>query len=76
MRINLSTPFAARDAVKALGVRWDTAKKVGHINDVADFTPFLRCVPDLATAGRVFRSLTPYHFKPAIYLRLDARNSA
>jgi hypothetical protein len=28
MRINLVTPFAEKDAVKALGARWDAAKKV------------------------------------------------
>jgi hypothetical protein len=28
MRIDLVTPFAEKDAVKALGARWDAAKKV------------------------------------------------
>jgi hypothetical protein len=28
MRINLVTPFAEKDAVKALGTRWDAATKV------------------------------------------------
>ncbi|MDP2370491.1 DUF5710 domain-containing protein [Rhodoferax sp.] len=27
MRINLIAPFAEKDAVKALGARWDAAKK-------------------------------------------------
>ncbi|MEO7937512.1 MAG: DUF5710 domain-containing protein [Burkholderiaceae bacterium] len=50
MRINLVTPFAEKDAVKALGARWDPAKKVWYIIDVADVTPFARWIPDLQSA--------------------------
>ncbi len=50
MRINLVTPFAEKDAVKTLGARWDAAKKVWYITDVADLTPFLRWIPDMDTA--------------------------
>jgi hypothetical protein len=50
MRINLTTPFAEKDAVKALGARWDAAKKVWYITDVADLSPFARWIPDLARA--------------------------
>jgi Domain of unknown function (DUF5710) len=50
MRINLTTPFAEKDAVKALGARWDAAKKVWYIMDVADLSPFARWIPDLARA--------------------------
>jgi hypothetical protein len=46
MRINLATPFSEKDAVKALGARWDAAKKVWYISDVADVTPFMRWIPD------------------------------
>ena len=51
MRINLVTPFAEKDAVKALGARWDAAQKVWYIKDVADLTPFLRWISnaDVAT---------------------------
>lgn len=45
MRINLVTPFAEKDAVKALGAKWDPARKVWYIVDVADLTPFLRWIP-------------------------------
>lgn len=51
MRINLVTPFAEKDAVKALGARWDPAKKVWYITDVADLTPFMRWIPDLEKAS-------------------------
>jgi hypothetical protein len=50
MRINLITPFAEKDAVKALGARWDATKKLWYITDVADLTPFARWIPDLAAA--------------------------
>ena len=46
MRINLVTPFAEKDAAKALGARWDSAKKVWYIQDVADLTPFARWIPN------------------------------
>lgn len=50
MRINLVTPFAEKDAVKALGARWDAAKKNWYIIDVEDLTPFLRWIPNSGTA--------------------------
>jgi hypothetical protein len=49
MRINLVTPFAEKDSVKALGARWDPAKKRWHITDVANLTPFMRWIPNLET---------------------------
>jgi hypothetical protein len=53
MRINLVTPFAEKDAVKALGARWDAAKKVWYIVNVEDLSPFIRWIPDLAAAQDV-----------------------
>lgn len=50
MRINLVTPFAEKDAVKALGARWDGANKVWYITDVADLTPYMRWIPNLEAA--------------------------
>ena len=50
MRINLATPFAEKDAAKALGARWDSDKRLWYITDVADLKPFLRWIPDLAAA--------------------------
>lgn len=50
MRIDLFTPFAEKDAAKALGARWDAAKKSWYIVDVADLTPFLRWIPDMEAA--------------------------
>lgn len=53
MRINLITPFAEKEAVKALGARWDSAKKHWYITDVSDLTPFARWIPDLNAATEV-----------------------
>ena len=50
MRINLVTPFAEKDAVKALGARWDASKKVWYITNVEDLTPFSRWIPSLDAA--------------------------
>lgn len=52
MRINLTTPFAEKDQVKALGARWDSQKKVWYIKDVEDLTPFERWIPDTASASK------------------------
>ena len=51
MRINLVTPFAEKDAVKALGARWDGSKKLWYVTDVADLTPFMRWIPNLEAAS-------------------------
>ncbi len=50
MRINLVTPFAEKDAAKALGARWDSIKKLWYIVDVADLTPFMRWIPNMNAA--------------------------
>lgn len=50
MRINLVTPFAEKDAAKALGARWDSKTKNWYIVDVADLTAFLRWIPNMDTA--------------------------
>jgi hypothetical protein len=45
MRIDLKVPFAEKDAAKALGARWDAAKKIWYVKDVADFTPMSQWIP-------------------------------
>ncbi|WP_114973095.1 DUF5710 domain-containing protein [Rhodoferax ferrireducens] len=57
MRINLVAPFAEKDAVKALGARWDAASKNWYIIDVKDLTPFLRWIPNAGTANDSWASL-------------------
>lgn len=57
MRINLKAPFADKDAVKALGARWDAATKNWYISDVEDLTPFLRWIPNAGTANDSWASL-------------------
>ena len=58
MRINLVTPFAEKDAVKALGARWDQANKLWYITDVPDLTPFMRWIPDFDAASEPAGSAT------------------
>ena len=48
MRINLQTTFAEKDQVKALGARWDVARKTWYIENVEDLTPFKRWIPALS----------------------------
>lgn len=49
MRINLNTPFAEKDQAKALGARWDVARKTWYIENVEDLTPFKRWIPSITT---------------------------
>ena len=65
MRINLVTPFAEKDAVKALGARWDAAKKFWYIVDVADLAPSKRWIPDMEAAVDVSGAM-PKVTKPKI----------
>jgi len=53
MRIDLKVPFAEKDTAKALGARWDAAKKIWYIQDVADVTPFMHWIPimEVSTEG-------------------------
>ena len=46
MRIDLTTPFAEKDAAKALGARWDAKTRNWYVVDVSDLTPFLRWMPN------------------------------
>jgi len=71
MRINLVTPFAEKDAVKALGARWDAAKKCWYIVDVADLAPFKRWIPDMDAAVDVSGS-SPKATKPKFNLPAPA----
>lgn len=48
MRINLKTTFAEKDQVKALGARWDVARKTWYVENVEDLTPFKRWIPGLS----------------------------
>ena len=51
MRINLVTRFADKDKVKALGARWDAARKTWYVNDAVDLDAFTRWIPSLEADG-------------------------
>ena len=75
MRINLVTSFAEKDAVKALGARWDAAKKCWYIVDVVDLTPFARWIPDVEAATGV-AGAAPQKMKPMVSLPSAAHTPA
>lgn len=45
MRINLNVPYEERHEAKALGARWDLARKTWYVSDVEDLTPFFAWMP-------------------------------
>lgn len=47
MRINLTTKFAEKEAVKALGARWDPIRRNWYIENVDDLTPFMKWLPGI-----------------------------
>jgi len=70
MRINLQCPYSEKDQAKALGARWDPARKVWYIVDVEDLTPFMRWITvspkesptrAVSLSKRVFPAKTPKH---------------
>jgi hypothetical protein len=54
MRIDLKVQFAEKDTAKALGARWDAAKRIWYVKDVVDLTPFSRWIPDVKAATEGF----------------------
>ncbi len=49
MRTDLRVPYAEKDEAKRLGARWDPARKVWYIENVADTAPFSRWMPSTGT---------------------------
>lgn len=47
-RIYLECPFRDKDDAKALGARWDNAKRAWFITEFDDFTLFMRWIPKTA----------------------------
>ena len=50
MRVDLKVPYPEKDTAKALGARWDAAKRIWYVKDVSDLTPFSRWIPDVKAA--------------------------
>jgi len=72
MRTDLVTPFAEKDAAKALGARWDAKSKNWYIVDVADLTPFLRWIPNL---GATPKALDDGKIQPAAQTMLKPKSA-
>ena len=52
MRIDLAVPYAEKDEAKALGARWDPARKRWYVNDPKDPEAFARWMTDEPGIGR------------------------
>ena len=54
MRTNLVVPFSEKDQAKALGARWDPARKLWYVDKLPDLAPFARWISgeSPATAGK------------------------
>ena len=48
MRTYLKVPFSEKEEVKALGARWDSAKKEWYAFRPENLTPFLKWLPEAA----------------------------
>lgn len=44
MRIDLSVAYAEKEQAKALGARWDDARKIWYVVDPKDVRPFMRWI--------------------------------
>lgn len=59
VNINLVTPSSQKNAVKALGARWDAGKKWWYIVDIADLATFVHWMPNMAAATQRFLTEPP-----------------
>jgi hypothetical protein len=44
-KVDLRVPFSERDAVKRLGARWDSRRKLWFVSDGIDLAPFAKWLP-------------------------------
>lgn len=51
MRTDLNVPFAEKDEAKALGARWDPARKSWYVQD-KDLAPFARWLREGASGAK------------------------
>jgi hypothetical protein len=60
--MDLKVPYAEKDEVKALGARWEPARRCWYIPDGLDLRPFRRWIPapDVGLPGLNLRSLETY----------------
>jgi hypothetical protein len=66
MRINLNVSFANKDKVKALGARWDAARRTWYVVDPDDLTGFLPYLQNKAVDSHGVDKNTEIHkFRPA-----------
>jgi hypothetical protein len=49
MRVDLRVPYAQKDAAKALGARWDAARKLWYVLDPSDLNAFADWLPEASS---------------------------
>ncbi len=52
MKTYLAVPLEQKERAKALGARWDPARRAWYVPDGIDLTPLLRWVPNLPRLSR------------------------
>lgn len=45
MRVDLKVPYSQKEAAKKAGARWDPARQVWYVEDMADLRPLLQWMP-------------------------------
>mgnify|MGYP000123054244 CR=1 FL=1 len=55
----LNVPYAEKDAAKALGGKWDAAKKKWYVPENTDLAPFAKWQADLSALESVSSSAKP-----------------
>lgn len=44
MRIDLAVPYEEKDQARALGARWDRARRIWYVSNADDLAPFMRWI--------------------------------
>lgn len=73
VRVDLKVSFEQKDQAKALGARWDVARKIWYIVDMEDLGPFLRWMPSPMAAWQAKKTKAPHRggHRPAFSPRKD-----
>ena len=66
MRTELDVPFSHKDEAKALGAKWDRAKKIWYVPDGVNPEPFAAWLPgvDRGTSRSTPSTPTPWPSSP------------
>jgi hypothetical protein len=75
MRINLNCPYEDKDRAKALGARWDVARKVWYVIDPQDLQPFAQWIKGMeGSSDSCAKKKRPNHGGPMVTTGAKFRN--